>query len=213
MELRFTALESDKTMVMCGILSTNERHAVLQTPVARSSRWRRPDMPTVPQCGVYAIRCIPLQRVYVGSSLSLSRRLASHRNALRRGDHFNKALQSAWNEHGESAFEFVCLETTSSNERHTRETYWIEQLAASVPARGFNRHSRGAGHPISADVKAKLSAVNTGKELTPDHRARIAEASVRRGISPETRAKMVAARKANGGYGSDIMSRIRKGRS
>jgi hypothetical protein len=60
--------------------------------------------------GVFSVRCLPTGEVWVGSS----RNLYASRNALlftlRLGQHRESTLQTAWNTHGERAFQFDVLE-------------------------------------------------------------------------------------------------------
>jgi hypothetical protein len=60
--------------------------------------------------GVYEIRCLVTNRVYVGSSVNVHARWLQHRNRLRSGRHCNSFLQRAWNSHGENNFQVLVLE-------------------------------------------------------------------------------------------------------
>jgi hypothetical protein len=61
--------------------------------------------------GVYQIRHAAFGGLaYIGSLVRMEARMASHRSSLRRGRHHCRALQSAWDAHGESAFRFEALE-------------------------------------------------------------------------------------------------------
>jgi len=78
--------------------------------------------------GIYQIRNIINNKVYIGSTSKFKSRKASHFGHLRFGDHSNKYLQNAWNKYGEEKFVFEILEET---ENHTsalenREQYWYE---------------------------------------------------------------------------------------
>lgn len=54
--------------------------------------------------GVYEIKCGGPKR-YIGSSgRCIGNRISHHRATLRSGNHYNKSLQAAYNEHGEAAF-------------------------------------------------------------------------------------------------------------
>jgi hypothetical protein len=89
--------------------------------------------------GIFSLRCGPTGETWVG----LSRNLDGQRNsvffALRMGSHMNKALQAAWNAHGEDSFEFVVVEPLEDEDLTSygreawlkaRERHWREALPA-----------------------------------------------------------------------------------
>lgn len=69
---------------------------------------------------VYLITCPA--GAYIGSTQQRwSQRKAEHLYRLRKGKHCNHALQAAWDEHGEAAFEFAVLEVVADEERAAAE--------------------------------------------------------------------------------------------
>jgi group I intron endonuclease len=56
--------------------------------------------------GVYYIKNTLTQKGYIGSSKNINRRKSEHFRELRKNKHKNRHLQSAFNKHGESIFEF-----------------------------------------------------------------------------------------------------------
>jgi hypothetical protein len=93
--------------------------------------------------GVFAVRCRPSGQVWV----SASRNLDTQRNAvwfgLRTGGHPNRALQAAWQAHGEAAFDYEILEALSAegltpmglaDRLRERERAWREKLGAPAVA-------------------------------------------------------------------------------
>jgi hypothetical protein len=82
-----------------------------------------------PVPGVYAIVQISTQKTYVGASKNMQRRITEHVSKLRGGYHPCVLLQQAWNETGESDFEFCALEVlTSSEVLRDREYYWLGKV-------------------------------------------------------------------------------------
>lgn len=61
--------------------------------------------------GIYAVRCPASGKTWVDSSTHLDSARNSLWAQLRGGAQLNRALQAAWNAHGETAFEFQILET------------------------------------------------------------------------------------------------------
>ena len=56
--------------------------------------------------GVYAIIHKPSNKFYVGSSVNIKNRIATHKRELKRNLHHCNHLQRAWNLYGENEFEF-----------------------------------------------------------------------------------------------------------
>ena len=61
--------------------------------------------------GIYAVRCSATGDAWVGSSTHLDSQQNGIWYQLRNGLHMNKAMQAAWNAHGEPAFSYQVLET------------------------------------------------------------------------------------------------------
>jgi len=75
---------------------------------------------------VYKIRNIKTGQSYIGGAVKFERRRAIHISQLKKNIHPNKKLQQAWNEYGESNFEFFPVEIMESSENvPAREQQWI----------------------------------------------------------------------------------------
>lgn len=88
--------------------------------------------------GVYQIRCISNNKIYIGSSIDIRDRCGQHRNSLRRGDHPNTHLQAAWNRYGEDSFEFTVMEITDQESRLGAEQIWLDRTLSFKREIGFN---------------------------------------------------------------------------
>lgn len=75
--------------------------------------------------GVYLIRQISSGLVYIGSTSNISKRWSRHRKMLREKTHTNKKLQTAFNEMGESDFEFDILRLVSKERLLEVEQFWL----------------------------------------------------------------------------------------
>lgn len=91
--------------------------------------------------GVFAVRCAVSGEAWVSSSRNLDTQKNSVWFALRMGGHPNKAVQAAWNTHGEEAFVYEIVEELSSDSltpmglrdlMKARERHWREALGAGV---------------------------------------------------------------------------------
>lgn len=59
--------------------------------------------------GVYVIKNIQNGKLYVGSSINIYSRWATHKTQLRNNSHPNLYLQRVWNKYGEASFRFQIL--------------------------------------------------------------------------------------------------------
>lgn len=60
-------------------------------------------------CGIYQIRALHSDEVYIGSSIDLERRKKDHFRFLRYGTHDNPKLQASYNKYGKDNFVFEVL--------------------------------------------------------------------------------------------------------
>jgi len=77
---------------------------------------------------IYKIINAVNNKFYVGSAVNYEKRKARHLWRLRRGDHANKHLQSAWNLYGEAAFVFAVVQVVSeSDDLLVAENVWLHE--------------------------------------------------------------------------------------
>jgi group I intron endonuclease len=143
--------------------------------------------------GVYVIANLASEKVYIGSSYRLRDRLTSHLWHLRKGEHRNRHLQSAWDKYGEDAFicaplEYVALEELEIRERELIETH----RAASYNLRLIPERNRGFKH--SAATRALMSERAKAFCNTPEYRERMRQLHSGKTLSEKTRAKIAAAK-------------------
>ncbi len=154
--------------------------------------------------GIYLIRCLANDKVYVGSAVVIARRWRLHRFNLGKGNHHSRYLQRAWNKYGADAFLWEVLEAVEPARLVEREQCYIDQFQSANPRHGFNSSPTagsclGIKHgPHSAEWKAKIAAGHLGKKKGPfsaQHLAKISTALKGRTFSTEHRARLSAAGK------------------
>lgn len=118
--------------------------------------------------GIYKITNTESNKVYIGQSLDLKRRMAKHIQALRNKNHTNQHLQLSFNEYGEDSFKFeiveVLAEVTLLDER---EMYWIDYYRSYDREFGYNIELGGlkTKREIPQETREKMSKARLGKKL------------------------------------------------
>jgi hypothetical protein len=80
-------------------------------------------------CGVYVLVDMMADKLYVGSSVDLTRRATQHFRSLEEGVHHNRNLQYLWDLHGASSFSFIVLEHVGDRlQLESREQTWLNRL-------------------------------------------------------------------------------------
>ena len=91
-----------------------------------------------PLCGVYSIRNILNNKVYVGSSIDIKKRWTGHKYSLQANRKASPHLQNAWNIDGKENFIFSILTLCTKEELLTQEWAWIQVLGSNLPDKGYN---------------------------------------------------------------------------
>lgn len=114
-------------------------------------------------CGIYRIRNIQNEKVYIGSSQYIEGRWYNHKKMLRKGVHHkNKSgrvshLQHSWNKYGESSFVFEILEECSKEDLLSREQYWFEQYPAKQRYNGTDIAATTRGYKHTKEARQLMS--------------------------------------------------------
>lgn len=99
--------------------------------------------------GIYKIENKVNGKVYIGQSINIEERWRTHRNMLRRDDHYNKHFQNSWNKYGEENFDFSVIENVSDiKQLSPREIYWIDYFKSFDKSFGYNMTVGGEGTRI-----------------------------------------------------------------
>ena len=119
--------------------------------------------------GIYKINCNDVC-VYVGQSINLKSRKASHLRKLRKNVHYNKYLQRLYNKYKET-FVFSKLEECAPDLLTEREMYWIEKLK---PKCNMQIPSDSTHFTITEQSRQKMSKISKDR-MTPEMRKKISE--------------------------------------
>jgi len=89
--------------------------------------------------GIYQVKCLINNKIYVGSSIDVETRWKQHVWSLNSKTHPNAHLQGSWNEYGKDAFKFSLLEEVNEeNILFIRERHWIIEKNSLDRRIGYN---------------------------------------------------------------------------
>ena len=174
--------------------------------------------------GIYYILNILQNKIYIGSSVNVIKRMSQHKNSLCKNNHYNKYLQKSWNKYGEGSFDFGILEKAKNQNLIEIEQKYIDHYKSFIPKYGYNmnpaaegrfgaKHSEetkkrlseigmgktpwNKGKSFSEEVKRKMSETKKGKKVSKETRRKMSISQKGRKYSEETRRKMSESQKGN----------------
>lgn len=125
------------------------------------------------QTGVYIIKNIVNNKIYIGSSShNINNRITVHKRFLKQNKHENSYLQASYNKHGKDAFKFEILEFCSKESCIEREQYYLDLYQSYKRDIGYNINEKAnsrLGSKYSEESKLKMSLAKKGKKLTKEH--------------------------------------------
>lgn len=115
-------------------------------------------------CGIYFIKNIVTDKVYIGSSRDIQKRIRSHKACLDKNKHHSKKLQKSYNKYGKNFFIFEILEICDVQDLERIEKEWITYFDSYK--NGYNSTDevgapwRGKKQPINIKKLQKCKMVN-----------------------------------------------------
>lgn len=141
--------------------------------------------------GIYQIRNIINNKLYVGSAVNMRARWQKHLSKLRHNKHDNSHLQNAYNTYGSENFVFEIIEHVQDKSKLIeREQHYIDAL--NVINDGYNicpfaGNTLGVYH--TEESKKKMSIAH--RNISDETRKKMSESGKKRApMSEETRKKM-----------------------
>lgn len=158
---------------------------------------------------IYKITCVATDDFYVGSAVKPKRRRWEHWDALKKNRHHCVALQTAWDEYGEDAFEFEIIEEVEDESKllGIEDTY----LARYAGNPDCYNTALSTQIPCSSQREVREKIAQSLKE----HYAENEHPRQGKKHTPETLAKIAANRTPPSGenhyrYGKTVSEEVRK---
>lgn len=113
--------------------------------------------------GIYGIRCIPDNKIYIGKAKSIFKRIREHVYRLnsKQDPDENPYLQNAWKKYCSHNFEYLVIERVDADEVKLaqRELFWMNHFESLNRDKGFNLRSDSDSKCIvHQDTRNKISA-------------------------------------------------------
>lgn len=133
--------------------------------------------------GIYALRCIPNGRVYVGqTNSSFLDRWLCHQWLLSKHKH-NRFIQRSFDKYGVKSFEIEILEcihvedaNAQTKKLNDREVYWIKHFREKLGEREvFNCNDGGDGYNPCKETREQISVKVKAYYTNPDNKAIISK--------------------------------------
>lgn len=115
--------------------------------------------------GIYIIKNLINNKVYVGSSINLNSREYKHFWMLDKGIHDNHYLQQSYNKHGKDSFIFEIVCSCEPGELVLKENYYIDLYKSNKQTSGYNlaKVNEFRRNTYNDEVKINLSKYNLEK--------------------------------------------------
>jgi len=129
--------------------------------------------------GIYCIQNKIDGKRYIGATKSIGQRFSHHKNALKKGKHWNVYLQRAVNKYKIDNFLFYVILICEPLELGRCEQLLIKMYDTTNKEKGYNMDSGGNINVCrSPETILKIKKALTGKKLSPEHRKKISESHV-----------------------------------
>lgn len=151
--------------------------------------------------GIYIIKNIITNKVYVGSAVSIKERFYRHKKDLRKGKHHSILLQRSWDKYGENNFDFIILEYVKEKiHLLSVEQVFLDYYKSYDPQYGYNI-CKNAGSQLGVlckkEVRQKISDSLKGKKNhffgkkhTEETKEKLRKVNLGKTLSQETRKKI-----------------------
>lgn len=119
--------------------------------------------------GIYCIKNLLNNNMYIGQSIDIERRLKEHQSRLLNNKHKNKHLQNSFNKNGLNNFSCQILATFNKDTPFIQEIlndsekYFISSYKTFTLKNHYNKNSGGKNYKLSEESKEKIRKSQLGK--------------------------------------------------
>jgi group I intron endonuclease len=113
--------------------------------------------------GIYCIKNLINNKVYIGKSINIYERIRQHINLLNKESlDENRYLTNSWNKYGRDNFQYIVLEYLEKNESllKERELYWMNYYDSTNRDKGYNLRQDTSTNCIVSEDTRKLQSKN-----------------------------------------------------
>ena len=143
--------------------------------------------------GIYKIKCLKNEKIYIGSSFNIIKRINNHFKKLKNNTHINKHLQASYNAYGKDSFTWEILEQCDIEFLLDREQFWMDKTQCYDRTIGFNnciKSDRPLGYKHTGEAKRKMSQLKLGKKLSQEHVDKLSKANIGKKVKEKSKQKM-----------------------
>ena len=144
-------------------------------------------------------------KIYIGKTSNIKRRLSQYNYMLRFNLLHNSHLQSSILKYGRENFTFEILEFSNEENLNNREKYWINFYKSYNPKFGYNKTFGGDGLIATEEIKLKISNSLIG--ITHSNKRKLNQSESHKGktLSDETKIKQSNSQKIRFQENSEII--------
>jgi group I intron endonuclease len=119
--------------------------------------------------GIYCIRNKVNNKMYIGSSVSIRKRVRRHINSLINNKHDNEHLQNAWIKYGKESFEFIILACVLIKEQlRNIEKYFIDLYQVCNRDFGYNKSITTTHGTLTEEGRQRQIKLQTGRKWSSE---------------------------------------------
>jgi hypothetical protein len=170
------------------------------------SAWTSTSRDKYYKSGIYGIFNKLNNKIYIGSSINIYKRINTHLRQLKNGNHINEYLLSSYNKYSIKSFYVIILEFCKVESLLERENYYMIKYNSYDRNKGYNQTMSSyspIGYKHSKLDKLKMRYIKLGKKLSKNHINKIINSRKGYKHSDKTKEKISIANSGinNGMYG------------
>ena len=144
--------------------------------------------------GIYVIRNLINNKLYIGSATTIKSRWRCHKNMLTLNKHHSQHLQSAYNKYGKENFSYEIIEHCTLNKLKIREQLWLNIFKPENNMTLLVERPM-LGRKLSKEQKLKISLSHKGVKHSEARKNAISLSKLGERKTDETKKKMSLAKK------------------